>query len=98
MVEALVRWQHPRAGLLPPDQFIPLAEQTGLIVPLTRWVLEEALRQRRPGSVPGRPLGVAVNLSVRTLHDPALPDTLAWLLRRYADRPGASRWRSPRAR
>ena len=57
-VEALVRWQHPQRGFLPPSEFIPLAEQSGLIHPLSRWVLEAALRQqqawravghRRPG-------------------------------------------------
>jgi len=83
-VEALVRWAHPTLGLLPPDQFIPLAEETGLIVPLTRWVLEHALAQQTVWARAGRPLGVAVNLSVRTLHDEHLPDTLAWLLRRSA--------------
>src|SRR5947208_15646733 len=46
-VEALVRWQHPRLGLLPPNEFIGLAEQGGLIRPLTRWVLNEAVRQCR---------------------------------------------------
>jgi len=83
-VEALVRWAHPTHGLLAPDQFIPLAEQTGLIVPLTRWVLEHALAQQAAWTRAGQPLAVAVNLSVRTLHDEHLPDTLAWLLRRHA--------------
>ena len=46
-VEALLRWQHPRHGLLPPDRFLPLAEQTGLIDPLTDWVLDRALGQLR---------------------------------------------------
>ena len=86
-VEALVRWAHPTHGLLAPDQFIPLAEQTGLIVPLTRWVLDQALAQGAAWARVGHPLGVAVNLSVRTLHDERLPDTLAWLLRRYAIAP-----------
>jgi len=86
-VEALARWAHPTHGLLAPDQFIPLAEQTGLIVPLTRWVLDQALAQQAAWARAGRPLGVAVNLSVRTLHDERLPDTLAWLLRRYAITP-----------
>jgi len=86
-VEALVRWMHPTHGLLMPDQFIPLAEQTGLIVPLTQWVLEQALAQCDAWARAGRRLGVAVNLSVRTLHDEHLPDTLAWLLRRHAITP-----------
>lgn len=87
-VEALVRWCHPTLGQLPPDQFIPLAEQTGLITPLTHWVLQEALRQLQAWSRDGLDLGVAVNLSMRTLHDPTLPDTVAWLLQRYAIAPG----------
>ena len=86
-VEALVRWAHPTHGLLAPDAFIPLAEQTGLIVPVTRWVLEQALAQGAAWARVGHPLEVAVNLSVRTLHDERLPDTLAWLLRRYAIAP-----------
>ena len=83
-VEALARWLHPAHGLIPPDQFIPLAEQTGLIGPLTQWVLEAALRQLQAWEQDGLRLGVAVNLSTRTLHDPTLPDTVAWLLQRYA--------------
>ena len=80
-VEALVRWSHPQHGLLSPDQFIPLAEQTGLIVPLTAWVLDAALRQCRAWQDAGLPLTVAVNLSMRNLQDPQLPDMVATLLR-----------------
>jgi len=83
-VEALARWPHPQHGLIPPDQFIPLAEQTGLIVPLTQWGLETALAQCHAWEQAGWTLGVAVNLSMRSLHDPGLPETIAWLLRRYA--------------
>jgi len=86
-VEALVRWTHPTHGLLAPAAFIPLAEQTGLIVPLTRWVLEQVVAQQAAWARAGRPLAVAVNLSVRTLHDERLPETLAWLLRRSAIAP-----------
>ncbi|HWE62178.1 MAG TPA: bifunctional diguanylate cyclase/phosphodiesterase, partial [Chloroflexota bacterium] len=86
-VEALVRWPHARQGLIPPDQFIPLAELTGLIVPLTHWVLEEALRQCQVWQRTGLRLGMAVNLSMRALHDPTLPAALAWLLRRYSIAP-----------
>ena len=71
-VEALVRWQHPERGLLPPGWFIPLAEQTGLIKPLTLWVLEEALEQARRWHGEGIRTRVAVNLSARLLHDPDL--------------------------
>ncbi len=66
-VEALVRWQHPRLGLLPPDTFILAAEQTGLIGPLTRWVLINALTHCQRMQ-----LHVSVNLSARSLHDPHL--------------------------
>lgn len=86
-VEALVRWNHPTMGQIAPDRFIPLAEQTGLITPLTRWVLETALRQVAAWRQGGLDLGVAVNLSMRALHDPTLPETVDWLLRRHAVTP-----------
>ena len=72
-VEALVRWQHPTLGYLRPDQFIPLAEPTGLIAPLTFRVLDAALSQQRTWSEQGRPLTVSVNVSVRTLYDDHFP-------------------------
>ena len=82
-VEALVRWQHPTEGFIAPDQFIPLAEQTGLITPLTRWVVETAIRQCREWLAAGLELRVAVNLSMRNLRDASLPDTIADLLAQY---------------
>jgi len=82
-VEALVRWPHPVHGLIPPDRFIPLAEQTGLIAPLTDWVLAEAIRQGRKWQRAGLLLGVSVNLSMWNLHDPALPERVAALLREH---------------
>jgi len=70
-VEALVRWRHPTRGLLPPIEFLPVAEQTGLIHSLTRYVLDEALQQCKSWQSAGFDLGVAVNLSARSLatHD-----------------------------
>jgi diguanylate cyclase (GGDEF)-like protein len=67
--EALVRWQHPERGLVFPDDFIPLAERTGLINSLTRHILDTALAQARIWLDAGRPLPIAVNLSARNLHD-----------------------------
>jgi len=83
--EALVRWQHPQRGLIPPNKFIGLAEQTGLIKPLTEWVLNEAMRQSSQWQQSGLHIPVAVNLSARNLRDPLLPDKLyqrlaAWKL------------------
>jgi len=72
-VEALVRWQHPERGLLAPDQFIPLAEQTGLIVPLGRCVITMAVRQQQAWQRLGLSVAVAVNLSMREILDPDLP-------------------------
>jgi diguanylate cyclase (GGDEF)-like protein/PAS domain S-box-containing protein len=87
--EALVRWRHPLRGMVPPDQFIPLAEQSGQVKALSRWVLNRALRQCRDWARAGTPLGVAVNLSMRDLHDPALPETVGVLLKRWQVAPEA---------
>ena len=82
-VEALVRWQHPRRGLLLPDDFLPIAENTGLISDLTLEVLDLALRQQRRWLDDGRELTVAVNLSVRHLTDLTLPGSVEAALRRH---------------
>ena len=82
-VEALLRWQHPERGLVPPDDFIPLAEETGLIIPIGRWVLREALRERArwEAALPRHaPLRLAVNLSARQLSDPTLVAEVAGAL------------------
>jgi diguanylate cyclase (GGDEF)-like protein len=72
-VEALVRWQHPQRGLLAPEKFLAVAEQTGLIEPLTRWVLTTALRRLGAGSDDAE-LSVAVNVSARNLAQPDFAD------------------------
>jgi diguanylate cyclase (GGDEF)-like protein/PAS domain S-box-containing protein len=82
-VEALVRWQHPRNGLIAPAQFVPLAEQTGLIEPLSQWVLNAALQQCRRWLDDGYELAVSVNLAAPNLHDPELPARVAELLRSW---------------
>ena len=86
-VEALVRWPHPEHGLIPPDDFIPLAERTGLIGPLTRWVLERAVRQCRDWEQNGLLVNIAVNLSTSTLYDPKLLSTVTDLLQAYGVSP-----------
>ncbi len=78
--EALVRWQHPERGMIFPDDFIPMAEHTGLIGPLTQYVLDAALAQMRTWVDAGRPLAVSVNLSARNLLDERLPAMVAKLL------------------
>ncbi len=88
-VEALVRWQHPLRGLIPPDDFIPLAEQTGLIKPLTQWVLHAALRQCRAWQDSGLDISVGVNLSMRNLHDPDLVEQISHLLEVTGVRPAS---------
>src|SRR5712692_8673071 len=82
-VEALVRWRHPQRGLVAPDVFIPLAEQTRLIRPLRRWVLGTALRQYAAWHAAGLSVPVSLNLSAHDLHDPTLPDLVTELLRSY---------------
>ncbi|MGZ8377435.1 MAG: putative bifunctional diguanylate cyclase/phosphodiesterase [Gemmatirosa sp.] len=82
-VEALLRWQHPQRGLLLPAEFIPLAEETGLIVPIGRWVLIEACRQgadwlhRRTDATP---LALSVNIAPRQLRDASIVEDVAWAL------------------
>ncbi len=78
-VEALVRWRHPERGLLAPEEFIEPAEHTGLIRPLTMWVVREALDQAERWRAEGLELPVAVNLSVRSI-TPELPGELAAIL------------------
>ena len=78
--EALLRWRHPEWGMIAPGRFIPLAEETGLIVPLGNWVLREACRQAAVWAREGRPLRVSVNLSARQLGERGLiPSVLAAL-------------------
>ena len=82
-VEALLRWQHPQRGLVPPDEFIPMAQQTGLIKPLTLYVVDAALRQCRDWLDAELRLAIAVNLSARNLVDAGFPDQVAGLLERW---------------
>ena len=77
--EALIRWNHPSRGLVPPDKFIALAEESGFIVPLGRWVLQEATRQLASWSRSlgdDRPLTMAINVSARQIRDWHLPDDI----------------------
>ena len=81
--EVLVRWRRPGVGLVPPDDFIPLAEETGLILPIGAWVLEEACRQMADWRDQGLPVGrLAVNLSARQFQDPKLVETITETLDR----------------
>ncbi len=81
-VEALVRWNHPTRGMVPPDAFIPLAESTGLIRAIGQFMLQQSCRQARAWQLrhPGRTIGVGVNLSPRQLNDPHFPHDVAAVL------------------
>lgn len=80
-VEALVRWNHPDLGRIPPDKFIPLAEETKLILPLGEWVLREACRQAAQWKHQGyRPFRIAVNMSAVQLEDPEIVETIKRIL------------------
>ena len=83
--EALVRWQHPQLGMVSPAEFIPIAEETNLIVPLGAWVLREACRQLRCWREAGLDdLSVAVNISPAQFRQDDLPDMIASVIREYA--------------
>ncbi len=73
-VEALIRWAHPTRGTIPPDEFIPIAERSGLIIPIGRWVLAEACRQAAVWHDEGHDLGISVNVSARQLDSDELMD------------------------
>ncbi|MCX7279645.1 MAG: EAL domain-containing protein, partial [Burkholderiales bacterium] len=81
--EALVRWQHPQRGLVPPDSFIPFCEQTGFVRQLTLWMFDEAARQWAGLQWPGQPLRISVNLSTRDLLDLDFPARLDVLLAKH---------------
>ena len=76
-VEALLRWEHPRHGLLAPAEFLPLAERTGMMGDLTRWVVDAALAQARAWQDQGIEVPIAVNLAAANILDAALPDAVA---------------------
>lgn len=76
-VEALIRWHHPQRGLVPPAEFIPLAEETGLIVPIGEWVLRTACAQAQAWRAAGRTLQLSVNISPRQFEHPGLATTIA---------------------
>jgi diguanylate cyclase (GGDEF)-like protein/PAS domain S-box-containing protein len=82
-VEALLRWDHPRQGRIPPDEIIPIAEQTGLIKPLTLWILDASLQQQVEWLRRGIMLKVAVNISMWSLQDPRFSREVADALERW---------------
>ena len=81
--EALVRWRHPKRGLVPPDNFIPYAEQTGAIREVSRWVLQNACEQMAKWQEQGLHVELCINLSARDLSDVHLPDYISGLLQRH---------------
>ena len=95
--EALMRWRHPRHGVMMPDRFIPLAERSGLIRSLTLFAARTALAQARTWREAGIELTVSVNLSTRDLIDVSLPEEIGRSSRRLAYRRTCSSSRSPRA-
>jgi diguanylate cyclase (GGDEF)-like protein len=82
-VEALVRWEHPERGLIPPMHFIPFAEQTGFIKSITRWVIEAAIQQCSRWIALDMPLKIAVNISAQDLLNPAMPEVILAALERH---------------
>ena len=88
-LEALVRWEHPSKGLLNPNEFIHVAESTGLITPLTYWVLEDTLRQAYAWRAAGIEQAVSVNMSAHDLHDDRFLERVSDKLTTWGARPGA---------
>ena len=86
-VEALIRWKHPEHGMVPPDRFIGLAEETGAIADLTRWVTQKAIADQKTLSAEGQPLPVYVNLSGRLVAD---REFTLWLLDQARERPAGA--------
>jgi diguanylate cyclase (GGDEF)-like protein len=86
-VEALVRWIHPQRGMIPPDQFIPYAENTGYIRTITQWVIEEALRQRKQWEEMQLPLTISINISARDLMNVDMPMLFVALMGKYGALP-----------
>jgi diguanylate cyclase (GGDEF)-like protein len=87
-VEALLRWRHPERGVLAPDTFIPIAEDSGLIVPIGRWVLEEACEQAARWRRTGHEIGISVNVSARQLDDDGLREHVEQALQSSGLDPG----------
>ena len=85
--EALVRWNHPKHGFIPPDEFIGLAERTRMIKPLTQWVMEKAFTDCRELRQQGRKLAISINLSAKDLHDPQLPDRIVGVMSKTGVQP-----------
>jgi diguanylate cyclase (GGDEF)-like protein len=81
--EALLRWNHPTLGMISPERFIPVAEETGLVIPLGRWVIDQACQLGRQWTADGRRLRVSVNLSARQFHDPGLVQQVAAAMTRW---------------
>ena len=86
-VEALVRWNHPREGLMPPDRFIPMAEETGIIHPLTAWVIDAALSQLCKWLADGLDISVSLNVSPRNIEDHSLEEMVARALGNFKVEP-----------
>jgi diguanylate cyclase (GGDEF)-like protein/PAS domain S-box-containing protein len=82
-VEVLIRWNHPKRGLLMPVSFVPIAERTGLIKPMTDWILDKALRQCREWQDEGAPIHVAVNVSAKSLLEETLPSKVQAVLDKW---------------
>jgi diguanylate cyclase (GGDEF)-like protein len=88
-VEALIRWRHPVRGIVAPDEFIPLAEESGLIVPIGRWVLEQACLQGAAWAAAGREIGISVNVSAEQLGRDGFADDVKRALEASSLDPGA---------